>query len=405
MTTPIGIGDISQAVGNSSLDLGTLVAEGNIKKWALHKPVKLLSSYDTPNDIYPDDATWLNYMQNRVSETANNILCPYGLKVGSSMNIYDVIGVNDAPTVDWVYQQPPATGTFWRRMLDFKGYTNNPNPPINPIDNFSYYKDSTNIITIDTNEGEASYTSIQLSELNTLNNYQLMLAIKKDSDHWILTVMPTMIPASVQANVINFTLPAYLDLSQGIYDAYLVGVYYNSQNALNTGVWLLQNDTSMQTFSHNMLPLPLPYKSDCHFRFTVKNVNPINEINVSYTFYLNSNNVIQSIVFDAWKDGQVTATSGTFTLTLSNLIVYDDNDNQVQALSNSIVTMNSFTYDSTTNTSSCSTTLNVSSYNINAGSNPNLEGGDQDRIANNSTHNGAYPYVIINQGASWETVS
>ena len=38
ITAPIGIGDISQALNNSSTDLGTLCNSNNIKKWAKYKP-------------------------------------------------------------------------------------------------------------------------------------------------------------------------------------------------------------------------------------------------------------------------------------------------------------------------------------------------------------------------------
>lgn len=41
MTAPIGMGDISTAVGYSSLDLGTLITNGTINKWAKYKPQKV----------------------------------------------------------------------------------------------------------------------------------------------------------------------------------------------------------------------------------------------------------------------------------------------------------------------------------------------------------------------------
>ena len=98
MTKPIGMGDISQAVSYGSLDLGKLVANGIIKKWALHKPVRLLTGYDTPNI---PQGEWLDYMKTKVRETDNNNLAPYALKVGTSVNIYEVIGDVSAPSVDW----------------------------------------------------------------------------------------------------------------------------------------------------------------------------------------------------------------------------------------------------------------------------------------------------------------
>ena len=40
MTAPVGMGDISAAVGNTSGDLGTLITSGTINKWARYKPIQ-----------------------------------------------------------------------------------------------------------------------------------------------------------------------------------------------------------------------------------------------------------------------------------------------------------------------------------------------------------------------------
>lgn len=58
-----------------------------------------------------------------------------------------------------------------------------PNVPINAPGDFVYYTDSTNVLTIDTNEGEAGSTSIQVSELTQLDTYYLMVAIKMNSSY------------------------------------------------------------------------------------------------------------------------------------------------------------------------------------------------------------------------------
>lgn len=371
MSKPVGMGDISTAVGYSSLDLGTLIAKGSIKKWALHKPVKLISAYDTPIDIYPDDATWLNYMQTKVAEAESNTLAPYGLKVGTSANIYKIIGETADAAVDWVYQQPPITGTFWRRMLDFKGYTNTPNVPINPISDFTYYDDSVNVLTIDTNEGEAGSTSIQVSQLTQLNSYNLMLAIKMNSSYWKVVVMDTTISNSlVQGTTyIDFTLPGTLGLSPSSsgYDAYLVGVATSADMVKNT--WIQQSDSAMQNF-YTMLPLPLPSKTDCKFKFKVQAVAPTNIVYLSYTLYLKSSDyTIQRIEFYGYKYGQ---TVNGFTFTITNIVVHDDNETQTWPLSNTVIRLDPFTYDSNTRQSSASKTTDITSYNIKAGDYPNI---------------------------------
>lgn len=370
MTKPISIGDISQAVHNSSLDVGTLIARGDIKKWALHKPVKLLTGYDTPNELYTSDAAWLNCMKTQVSESGNNTLAPYGLKVGTSTNIYKIIGEVADSTVDWIYQQPPETGTFWRRVLDFDGYTNMPNVPINAPGDFVYYTDSTNVLTIDTNEGEAGSTSIQVSELTQLDTYYLMVAIKMNSSYWKLAVMDSVISASIEQGItyINFELPGSIGLSAGTYDAYIVGVKDPENGSITKNTWIQQSDSAMQNF-YTMLPLPLPSKTDCKFKFKVEAAAPTNIVYLSYTLYLKRDYTIQSVKFDGYKYGQ---TPSGFTFSISNIVVHDDNETQTWPLSNTVIRLDPFTYDSNTRQSSASKTTNISSYNINAGDYPNI---------------------------------
>lgn len=385
MTTPIDMGDIKQAVGYNSLDLGTLIANGNINKWSLHKPVRLLTSSDTSDDIYNTDAEWLNYMKNYAAETGGTVKAPYGLKVASSINIYDIIGTNSAPTVDWVYQQPPASGTFWRRMLDFKGYTSMPNVPINPLSDFTYYKDSTNILVIDTNEGEAGSTSIQLSELSTLDNYQLMLAIKNGSS-WLITVMSTSVTNSLEdgTTYINFTLPGSIGLNVGTYDAYLVAV--SSSSGIVTNTWITQSDSSMRNF-YSMLPLPFANKTDCKFQFKVQAAAPTNIVYLTYVLYLNrSDYKLQRIEFNGLKYGQ---TVNNFTFSITNIVVHDDNETQTWPLSN-IIRLDPFTYDSNTRQSSASKVTDVSAYAINAGDYPN--------ITYSTSNNGNY---TVNDGGGY----
>lgn len=370
MTVPISMGDISQAVGYSSLDLGTLIANGIIKKWALHKPVMLITGYDTPIDIYPNDATWLNYMQNYVREINSNTLCPFGLKVTPSNDLYKIVGLTTDSSVDWVYQQPPATGTFWRRMLDFKGYTNTPNVPMNTMTDFSFYKDSTNTIVIDTNDGEAGSTSIQVSQLSTLNDYNLMLAVNGGSGYWYLVIMDTTIMNSVNSGTISFTLPTSgLPLGSGTYNAYVVGVSKSTTMSKNT--WVSQSNSAVQNFSWNMIPLPFESKSNSHFSFKVVDTAPTNIIYISYTFYIkNSTNIIQKIVFDAEKY-QSTSDLNQLSVSLTNLVVHDDNETGSWNINNS-VTINGFVYNSTTRKITASKELDVAIYGINAGDYPYL---------------------------------
>lgn len=373
LRVPISWGDISHAtgVGGPPYDLGTMIGNGtSLKKWSLHKPVKLISGYDTPGDISAD-ATWLSYMQNYVAESNSNTPCPFALKVGTSININDVNGVNNAPAVDWVYQRPPASGQFWRRSHDFNKYTSTPNTPLNKPSDFTYYKTGpANILRIDTNDMEAGDTSIQIAQLSILNNYRLMLVVKENSTMWHLCVMSTTIMNAVVQGVIEFTLPSSgLTLSNGEYDAYLVGLTTAGDGGqVPKNAWFTQ--TSMSGF-YDMLPLPFDNKSDCKFRFRVAATAPENIVDIAVLFRINRAMVIQSIEFLASKYGSITD-NNSFTLSLYNIDVRNDNDEVVQRLNNTVAINGPWDYSGTTRISTKTVTLNVASYNINAGEYPNI---------------------------------
>lgn len=367
MTLPIGWGDISQAtgVGGPPYDLATMIGNSSIiNKWALHKPVMLITGYDTPADISAD-GTWLTYMKDRVRETDNNVACPFALKVTSSINLNDVIGVNSAPAVDWVYQKPPTSGSFWRRSHDFNHYTNTPNVPMNQPSTMTFYSDSTNVLVIDTNDGEASNTSIQVSMLTQLQSYRLMLVVRVGS-LWYLCVMSTTIANSVSQGTIDFTLPTSGAPSAGTYDAYLVGLTTSANVATNS--WFTQ--TSMTSF-YNMIPLPFASKDKCKFTFKVASTAPTNVVNIAVVFRMTSAYVLRSIEFHASKYGAIT-NNNTFTLALYNIDVRNDNDEVVQRLNTTVRIDGPWDYDSTTRQASKTVTLDVSSYNINAGDYPNI---------------------------------
>lgn len=383
LSKPVGMGDISTAVGYSSLDLGTLVAKGSIAKWALHKPVRLANGSDTPTDI-SDYTTWVSKMQTAVVSKDGSVSAPFGLLLGSSDNIYNVIGTNSAPTVDWVYQQPPETGTFWRRMLDFNGYTSSPNVPINPPGEFTYYKaqGAVNVIELDTNDGEAGDTSIPVSVLTQLNSYQLMVAVREGgSGNWYYTVMPGTIMSAVDSAThrISFTLPDSLGItlsSQG-YQAYLVGV----ATGLTTGSWSNPvSDSFMQAFPKSMIPLPFAQKSDCNFLFKVKQDPDQSIVHYNYTIYLTHSYVLKYIEFNVWIYRNV-APPTSFSVQFSNMKIYPDYDYQHTTnfpLTNQIFlfgngsTAQPFTWDSTAKMSHATLKKDMSSFNYTLDSYPEL---------------------------------
>ena len=119
-----------------------------------------------------------------------------------------------------------------------------------------------------------------------------------------------------------------------------------------------------------MLPLPFPYKTDCNFSFEVKDVAPTNVVYLSYTIYLKRDYRLAEIEFKAEKYGQ---TPSGFILSVTNIVVHDDNETQTWNISD-IFRMDSFSYSADTKKSTCSVRKNLISlgYDINAGDYPNL---------------------------------
>lgn len=364
ISAPVRLTQDIQPVLGVSGGLSYCYAHGSVNKWALHKPVMLITGYDTPGDIR---SQWLNYMQTKVRETNANVLAPFALKVGTSTNIYEVIGGVSAPAVDWVYQQPSEQGSFWRRMLDCDRYSANANPPMNPVGDFLYYGDSVNVLYIDTNDGEASDTSIQVSQLTQLASYKLMVAVKVSSSLWAIAVMSTVISQSVDANSIQFALPTNYNFSAGTYDAYVVGLVANSGVYENT--WVTLSDSAIRNF-YTMLPLPFAAKGNCKFNFKVQAVAPTNVVYLSYTLYLQrSTYALKRIEFWAQKYG---STPSGFVLSVINIVVHDDNETQTWPLTGEVFRLDNFSYDSTTRQSTCAVLKDVQAYSVNAGDYPNL---------------------------------
>lgn len=387
MSKPIGMGDISTAVGYSSLDLGTLVAKGSIKKWALHKSVRLQSNYDTPTDI-SEYNTWISYMQNKVAKADGTGSAPYGLTVGTSTNIYDLFD-DTVTSADWKYEQPPETGTFWRRMLDFNGYTNAPNTPFNKLDAvFTFNRQaSENVLIINTNQGEAGETSIPINAFSTLDNYWLMLAVKGYSNWWV-TVMPTTIMRSIEEGqtVINFSLPSStsIDLNTASgHDAYLVGIRSDPQDstkpAYTAGTWHQLADSVMRN-TYSMIPLPFAEKADGHFKFKVRENPNTDIVNYSYVLYLTQSYVLKKIEFRVSIYRNVSPPT-TFRAQFDTLKVYPDWD--YQHTSNYPLTNitflfgggsggQTFSYNSNTQLASASQIIDVSSFNYTLDAYPEL---------------------------------
>ena len=111
LVKPVGMGDISTVVGigGPPYDLGYMITNGTINKWAKYKPVAY--------------AEWGEMTE------AQRALTKYGLTApGEQTSLVGVI-----TSADWVYTRPSGGSSSPFRMLDFDGYYPEAIPPVESV--------------------------------------------------------------------------------------------------------------------------------------------------------------------------------------------------------------------------------------------------------------------------------
>ncbi len=116
LTAPMSTGDISYALSNSSLDLGSLIQRGTINKWAKFKPVK--------SSLVNIDK------QTLVTTYASGMSCVTGSTQSQFVN--NVVSAMSNPDYQWKgeldmikYTRPDITSGDMARALDLDGYIAN----------------------------------------------------------------------------------------------------------------------------------------------------------------------------------------------------------------------------------------------------------------------------------------
>lgn len=128
MTTPISIGDISQAVGLTSGDLGTLIVDGLINKWAKWKPFR------SSSPGFPFDRTLSTPELRSPDRAAAALNANYGMSI--PVTGYSTINqmIANLSAAEWTYLKPRGGNNNEPfRALDFDGYESGATPPITPL--------------------------------------------------------------------------------------------------------------------------------------------------------------------------------------------------------------------------------------------------------------------------------
>lgn len=170
---PVGVSiyDIQSVLGSSLNDIGRLITEGGINKWAKYKPIKRAGLQF--NDQLDTDFTWkstatwwkgTNGQCGMTFATFNSL----GSNTISTANtfLYELISGN----LGWGYERPTGgVNAFPFRFFDFNQYDHSAPKPVSGVyDNLQLYGGGK--LTVRLDEGRAGDArGVQLSDLNIGN--------------------------------------------------------------------------------------------------------------------------------------------------------------------------------------------------------------------------------------------
>lgn len=135
ITSPVSIKDVQSAIGSSNADLGTLIRNGNINKWAKYKPVRLakistVDEWNAATHSWRDDATW--YLGEKEWGELCGMSFAYTIQIpltdmdGSKTTLYPKAGTFFYKMIQgdlhWTYIRPAGGMGTPYRLTDFAGY-------------------------------------------------------------------------------------------------------------------------------------------------------------------------------------------------------------------------------------------------------------------------------------------
>ena len=202
-TTPhkgVSIADIQQTIGTGAYsDIGGLIVNGNINKWAKYKPVRL-TILDTDDQLEEDTTNHRMVWKSNSDWWKGEGLQPTcGFAVPSYAGIDALIETNDV----WQYLRPRGLngggqGTHeWHRFKDFNQYNHNAVCPINIV----LPDDTTVTTTIARNVGVSLVLkadavlpdyNLKLTDIGNYGNMYLGLVVVKGEQVYIKTNSQTI---------------------------------------------------------------------------------------------------------------------------------------------------------------------------------------------------------------------
>lgn len=198
MTGPVSLADISQAVGYASGDLGTLLRNGVINKWAKFKPVRRApvgynDQLDTGNPLtateWKSTADWWR---------GDDGHCGLSIEEATALGSFNsgFIYKLRSGQLPWNYvrpQGPILVQTY--RDFDFFRYKGNAQPPVGAIGATDIWLDNNYAgqIDFDTNTPDAYELSLGDIKLNNqdMTNYYLGIVLWKNNGTYYVITSPT----------------------------------------------------------------------------------------------------------------------------------------------------------------------------------------------------------------------
>ena len=146
---PVGVYDIRSAVSHTSGDLGTLIMNGTINKWARYKPVRL-PAIDTTDEWDRTNSKWKSTSDWWKGDGKCGFAIQEFTEFGASLTttgtfMYKLINQQ----LGWTYQRPQGGAQQPFRYLDFAKYNRNAIQPYGEIGATRIYIDNNGNAQID----------------------------------------------------------------------------------------------------------------------------------------------------------------------------------------------------------------------------------------------------------------
>lgn len=242
ITAPVSVYDVQRAVSRSNSDVGNLIVNGTINKWAKYKPVVLNQINTTDqlenNNSWKANSTWWK---------GTNGNC--GITFTTFSTIDAVKTAIDNHAIVWGYQRPSGGSVSPYRLVDFNLYNLNALPPIYDVSAGSAVCQAGATLKIMAARSPATSDNITLADIGDFSNYYFTVAIYQGNTLKIVHSASSAMGTLGDVGDIELEIP-YNDGVNGGYEgvliagntyagyAFLSSVQYTCATSAQSGVYV-----------------------------------------------------------------------------------------------------------------------------------------------------------------------